>query len=444
MVHHSRFSPLTAGLRSLLCATRWDRPTLELFRNRQMQVLLQHAYGRVRYYRDLFDKNGVRPSDIRTVEDLQAIPVTYKKDLQLVPAGHVTASGFDLGRLVTRRSSGSTGEPLAIRRTWSEERLLQAFRRRALHLFGQRPGDKTVGIVRVREMDPHDHQIALRIANSIGFYRTERIDCFLPDLEIIKQLQRSRFEILGGLSGVLYHLAKQINHKGLSIVPPRFIATGGEVLTEWMRREIETAFGATAYDIYGCHEFNILAWQCKKAGQYHICDDSVILEIVKDGRPVRVGEEGEVIATGLFSYAMPFIRYHVGDVVVRGSDNCSCGAAFSTIQDIQGRTMDYVILGKGRYIHPYQIIRFIVHTEKPWIRQYQLIQESPSRLVLKVAPFKAAESELIAKLNRQVSAILGEDIVFCIELVNVIPREESGKFKVFKSHVSPLACQELG
>jgi phenylacetate-CoA ligase len=438
-VHRLRCSPLLAGLHSLLGATRWDRPALEFFRNGQMRVLLRHAYDNVAYYRELFDQNGLRPSDIRTVEDLQAIPVTYKKDLQPLPLERVTANGVDFGKLITRRSSGSTGEPFAIRRTWSEERLLQAFRRRALYLFGQRPRDRTVGVVRVRGIDPNDHQLVLRAVNAVGFYRAEYIDCFLPFSEIIKRLQRNRFEILGGLSGVLYHLAMQINQKSLRIAPPRFVTTGGEALTEQMRREIETAFGARVFDIYGCHEFNILAWQCKRTGEYHICDDSVILEIVKDGRPARVGEQGDVVATGLFSYSMPFIRYHVGDIVVRGFDRCPCGAAFSTIRDIRGRTIDYVALRDGRHIHPYQIIRFLVHAEKPWIRKYQLIQESMSRIVLKVAPFGTAESEMMQKLDNEVSALLGRDIGFRIELVDDIPTEKSGKFKVFKSLVTPTA-----
>jgi len=323
-----------------------------------------------------------------------------------------------------------------------EERLLQAFRRRAMYWLGQRPGDKVVGVARVRPTDPNDHQVLLRAANAVGLYRAERIDCFLPFPEIIARLQRNRFEILTGLSSVLYHLAMHINQNGLKISPPRFIALGGEVLSPNMRHEIEKAFGAKIYDFYSSHEFNILAWQCKETDEYHICDDSVILEVVKDGRPAQPGEEGAVVATGLYSYSMPFIRYHTGDIVIRGSGRCACGAPFSTIRNIQGRTIDYLVLADGRKIHPYQIIRFFVHMERPWVRQYQLVQESMSRIVFKAVPLRKVEAEILQKLEKEVTGLLGNGVVFCIELADGIQREKSGKLKLFKSLVHPVDASD--
>jgi phenylacetate-CoA ligase len=234
-----------------------------------------------------------------------------------------------------------------------------------------------------------------------------------------------------------------INLHGLSIEPPKFIATGGEVLTPNMRQEIETAFGTRVYDIYASHEFNILAWQCGETGEYHICDDSIILEIIKDGRIAQPGEEGVVVATGLYSYCMPFIRYHIGDIAIRGCDRCRCGAPFSTIRHIQGRTIDYLALSDGRKIHPYQIIRLLVHTEKPWVRQYQLVQESMARIVLKVVPMQKPESEILQKFEQKVTGLLGSGVVFCTELVGSIQREKSGKFTVFKSLVSSIDDSDI-
>jgi phenylacetate-CoA ligase len=403
-----------------------------------MQRLIHHAYWHVPYYRELFDNAGIRPSDIRTLEDLPIIPVTHKRDMQPLRPEEVTSSGINLKSLIIRRSSGSTGEPFVMRRTWMEERLLQAFRRRAMYWLGQRPGDKVIRVARGRPTDPNDYQALLRAANAVGLYRAELVDCFLPFPEMIERIQRNRFDILTGLSSVLYHLAMHINQNGLKISPPRFITSGGEVLSPNMRREMERAFGARIYDIYGTHEFNFLAWQCKETEEYHICDDSVILEVVKDGRPAKPGEEGAVMATGLYSYSMPFIRYHTGDIVIRGSDRCGCGAPFSTIRHIQGRAIDYLVLPDGRKIHPYQIIRFFVHAERPWVRQYQLVQESMSRIVFKAVPLRKVEAEILEKHEKEVTGLLGEGVEFRIELAESIPREKSGKFKLFKSFLPPV------
>ncbi len=404
-----------------------------------MRRLLRHAYEKIAFYRKLFEEAGIKPTDIRALEDLAAIPVTVKRDLQAERPEDLTAAGLDPEKLVVRRTSGSTGEPFTIRRSWFEERLLQAFRRRALYLLGQRPRDRTVSIIRIKGVHPRDHQFPLRIANALGLYRNEPIDCFLPFSEMMDRLRKERFEILVGLTQVVYQLAVQINQtRSQGISPPRFVAVDGENLTSSMRREIETAFGAVVYDLYGCHEFNLLAWQCRETGEYHLCDDSAIVEILKDGRPAGPGEQGEVVATSLFSYSMPFIRYRLGDVAVAGSQGCACGSVFSTLREIRGRVLDYVVLGDGRHIHPYQIIRLLVHADKPWVRQYQLVQESVGRIVLKVAPFGTPEPETLENLEREIRAVTGGHTRFRIDLVGEIQREPSGKFKVFKSLVSPV------
>jgi phenylacetate-coenzyme A ligase PaaK-like adenylate-forming protein len=69
----------------------------------------------------------------------------------------------------------------------------------------------------------------------------------------------------------------------------------------------------------------------------HTCDEAALVEVVHDGRPAADGEQGDVVATALHSYAMPFIRYRLGDIVTRGEQSCACGLPFATIGTIQGR-----------------------------------------------------------------------------------------------------------
>jgi phenylacetate-CoA ligase len=259
------------------------------------------------------------------------------------------------------------------------------------------------------------------------------IDCFLPFPEIIDQLEQHRFQAVIGLTGTLYHMALYSRHSGRKIPSPRLVVTGGETLLPHMRNVIEAAFGARVYDTYGSHEFNLLAWQCRETGEYHLCDDSLVIEILRDGQPVQPGEEGEVVATSLFSRAMPFIRYHLGDTAVQGSDCCACGAPFATLREIRGRTFDCLVLQDDRLIHPFQIIRLFVHAPREWVRQYQLVQESRERIVLRVVPLGDPPPGLISDFEQTVRAMPGMGDIFRIELVTAIDRESSGKYAVFKT-----------
>jgi phenylacetate-CoA ligase len=210
---------------------------------------------------------------------------------------------------------------------------------------------------------------------------------------------------------------------------------GGEVLTPLMRTQITKAFSAPVFETYGSHEFNLIARQCKETGELHVCDDCVILEVIKDGRPAEIGERGEVVCTGLHSFAMPFIRYRLGDIVTKGPDVCPCGQPFSTISAVQGRMLDYFPLPGGRMLHPYEIIRGIVSEIVPWVSQYQLIQERVDRITCLVVTSTNPTPSQVAIVEDSATKLLGPGVEFRIVLVSEIKFESNGKFRVARSMV---------
>ena len=110
-----------------------------------------------------------------------------------------------------------------------------------------------------------------------------------------------------------------------------------------LRAQIEHAFQAECFDDYSTFEFHHVAYECPRH-RYHLAADNVAVEFVRDGRPARPGEEGEILLTGLTNNAMPLIRYAIGDVGVPGDEICPCGRGFPTMQLIQGRVDDFVVL----------------------------------------------------------------------------------------------------
>src|SRR3990172_11397441 len=194
---------LIPTLYSLLVHSHVEREKIVAFQNKQLRRLVAHAYENVPYYRRLFDREGLKPSDIKSVADLSAMPITSKKDLQSMPAEEVVARGVDPEHLISHRTSGSSGEPFTIRRTWLEERLLGALRLRTSHYFGLRVRDRTASIALVRPTHPHDNQVPLRILQALGLYRKLQIDCLLPLENIVRALRHFRPDVLTGFSGVI-------------------------------------------------------------------------------------------------------------------------------------------------------------------------------------------------------------------------------------------------
>jgi len=200
-----------------------------------------------------------------------------------------------------------------------------------------------------------------------------------------------------------------------------------------MRRQITEAFEAPVFDVYACHEFRVIAWECKDTGELHMCDDCMIVEVLKDGRPATIGERGEIVGTNLHSFAMPFIRYRLGDIVTKGLETCRCGQPFSTIGAIQGRMTDYFSLPGGRLIHPYEISLLFIDTS--WLRQYQMVQEREDRIILRVVPSTTPTPQELNQLEESVTAVLGQEMEFQLILVHEIQLEPSGKFRVLRSLV---------
>ena len=117
-------------------------------------------------------------------------------------------------------------------------------------------------------------------------------------------------------------------------VRPRVVIVGGEAATPAMRLRIRETFAAPLCETYASHECPLMAWECRHSGDLHTCDDGVLVEVLRDGRPAEPGERGEVVVTNLHAYAMPFIRYRIGDSGHPGAP-CGCGVPFATIGRIQ-------------------------------------------------------------------------------------------------------------
>ena len=325
--------------------------------------------------------------------------------------------------------------PLRFRRTLLEHNLLHLFQWRARRQLGQQSGDRIARILRPDPVPRRDNRLVGSMIEILGVERNLRLSLYEAPQTLLERLRAFRPDIVTGYPGVLTRLAAEAEAGQLDRIGPRLVLTESEVLTPAMRARIGSGWRAPVYEIYACHETRLIAWECPARGGLHTCDDAVIIEVLRDGRPVGAGERGEVVVTALHSYAMPFIRYRLGDIVTRGEKSCTCGLPFATIRTIQGRMLDFFRLPGGRWVHPYEILEGIANDRIEWISQYQLIQERVDRIVLLFVPVGDVPAARIAEFQRFATGLVGPGVEICVQPVAEIRPGEGGKFRVSRSLV---------
>lgn len=410
----------------------WTRDRLEEFQKQRLRELIRHAFENVPYYRDLYTRHGLSAVDVPGLADL---PVAQRTEMQARDIRDLVARGLEPGSLVVHSTSGSTGYPFRIYRTLFEDRLLQALRLRRQFNLGLRLTDVRVAIT-LPGHGSRGNKPDIHFYNRLGLLRRPIVNCLLPADQILERGSALRPDVLAGYPDALAWIAGQATPEHRRCIQPRFILTGGETLTPDMRQRISECFRAPLYDFYGIHEFNLLASECPQTGLYHVAEDSAIVEVLKDGKPAARGETGEVVATALHSFAMPFIRYRTGDLAIRGPLRCPCGAPYTTLERIQGRVIDRFTLPDGTKLHPYHLLEPLVK-DAPWLRRYQIVQESVDRLVLKLVPLpgRNPSSDDLQFLRSRFQQPLGPGVSVTFETVSELPPAGNGKFRPYYSMV---------
>ena len=412
-----------------------DRNKVRAFQNLSLQRLVNYSYNNIPYYHKMFDEHQIDPNKIRCADDLTEVPITTREVIQKLDPEDLVPRGLDLSSVIEAKTSGSSGKPVIIRRTWKEQILLHAYLIRANRYLGLRRKDYLVGIGLVRTPHPQEKKSFGDTIRKLGIFRSTRLDAGLDPNEILAQLRMIKPDVITGYPSILSQISSLINESDREIIRPRFLMSGAEILTPIQRNIIIKNFNAPVYDLYSSVEFHNIAWECRNTGEMHISDDSVIIEVINDGQPVNTGEEGEVVGTALHSYAMPLIRYRIGDIVTRGSDCCACGAPYSTIHKIQGRIGEYIELPGGRIVHA-AILDQSLHDDPPdWIGQYQFVQDRIDLIILKVVPTHPPTSELLARIIGSMSKVLGPGVKVEVSLENTIPVQRGSKHVIFRSNI---------
>ena len=328
--------------KKFLAQSQWyDEERLLEYQCQRLRHLLKHCYENVPYYTEIFDKNRLKPDDIKTIEDLKLLPILTKECVRN-NFNKLMAKKVKKFDPIVSHTSGSTGTALEFYLDRDTNILEFATIWRFWNWTGYRFGDKFADLRGrvIQGKKPWMIDYRLRSLNLSSFRLTRDVV-----KDYATQLRKFKPKIIRGYPSSISLFAKWLQEDGIDDIQPVAVVTSAETLLAPQRQDIEEVFNCKVYDWYGIMERVAAIGQCEY-GNYHINSEYGIVEILdENGNPVQNGERGEIIATSLHNHAMPFIRYRTNDLAVADDDGkkCECGRGLPLVKSIFGRVEDFVV-----------------------------------------------------------------------------------------------------
>jgi phenylacetate-CoA ligase len=424
--------------RRLRALERADPRALRARQLARLRPLIAWAYETVPYYRAAMLENGVAPADIDSLDRLALLPILTKRTVQ-ASGTTLLSSGADPKHRFARATSGTTGTPLRFYRDRRASPLGQATWWQALHWTGASPADPLVYSILPRPAGEEER---------LGFWNRligTRVLTYHPGVSfdrasVLRALAPAHHAVLALFPSYLHLLAQGLVAAGCpGVIRPRCIFSFGEHLTEDTRALVRQAFDAPIRERYGAMEFSAMIAQTCGHGGWHLNTEGFVVEIVGGAAGDRHGsaaDRGRIVITDLRNFVMPFIRYEVGDIGVRGDEvRCGCGRTLPRLGAIEGRDAEYVVTPAGRRV-PSSAFQRVLRPYGDALWEYQLRQDDPAAVEVWIVPRGQCDETFMRALATAVECYLLREVSVSVRAVDWIPREASGKRPLLKSTVA--------
>ena len=430
---------LVTGLKALveqIDRTQWASPQeIASAQLRHVGLLAEHCHRQSPFFAARLQRAGLTAADLADPEGFLRLPVMTRRDVQTagsalfcreVPLGH--------GHVSETRTSGSTGEPVTIRRTMVNGLFWNAMVARELRWHERNLSGRLCMITAlVSDSVKHDDWGP----PATLFARTGPM-LLLPIAADVSRLfqwiREFEADFVALFPRTLDALTTYCRRAGLALPHLRQVLSRSETLSPSIQAAAEDLFGVTVSDCYSSEEFGLIALTCPESGLYHVMSESVLAEILDDhGRPCEAGETGRVTITALHNYATPLVRYEIGDLAeVAGA--CPCGRGLPAWRRIRGRERNLILMPDGTRVWP--VTGFPRCREVAPIVQFQLVQEDretvEARLVVERSLSQAEEEGLRALFHKWIGHPFALRFAY---FEGRLPTGPSGKFEEFVCNV---------
>lgn len=354
------------------------REYIKAIQSARLIKMVANAYENVEFYKRKFDEIGLKPTDIKSIDDISKLPFTVKQDLRdNYPFGLFAVPKEDLVRV--HASSGTTGKQTVVGYTKNDIDIWSQCAARALTAAGGSPSDYI--------------QISYGYGLFTGglglHYGVEKMGATAVPASTgntnrqIQLLQDFGVNILACTPSYALYIAESLKKRNIDpkSLPLRVGIFGAEAWSENMRKEIEQSLNIKAYDIYGLSEIAGpgVAFECSEQNGMHVCEDYFYPEIIDPQtlQPVPEGEYGELVFTCIGKEALPLIRYRTRDIAKLSREKCSCGRTLIKMSKPRGRSDDMLII-RGVNVFPAQVEHVIL--ELGFKPNYEIVVERKNNL----------------------------------------------------------------
>jgi phenylacetate-coenzyme A ligase PaaK-like adenylate-forming protein len=412
----------------------WRTPEREMSvtRGKRVRELLRFSYRNIPYYRRSLATVGYDPGKELSLDRMPSLPMTSGP---IVQENYSGLSPSNPGRVIVMRTSGTTGKPTQV--LWSYEfadrRFALSVRKERLAGIGpswtsarfkgavperQGPVPSRLEGARRALIEPVNRPYAFGYRSvAVPIYR----DNFPRTIRELKSLDPDIINIRPSLGR---SIVRAMEEAGITL-HPKLVYSMLEVLTDRDRRRMESKFGAPVKQAYGVNELAGLAVECRKERYYHLYSDNFHFEVVRGGEQVSEGEWGELVATSLYNYSMPLIRYNTGDLVQVADEQglCECGATLLRLRSILGRKVDSLTTAVGEIIPQKHVLDAL--ESSTGLSDYQIRQSANSEILLRASPADIAKGR--AELaSAEIKRMLGD---VDVEVESWDREEELRKFR---------------
>lgn len=325
---------------------RAPREALKRLQETRLRSLFLRTWERVPFYRKRWQERGLRPEDVRGLDDLSKLPFVSKSDFESDLSAHPPFGTYqgDFTAIRLQASSGSSGNPRPFFQTRHDWEVITNLWSRRLYAQGVRPGDifqvvftYSLFIVGFTSTEGAVKVGALVIPAGSG--------AVTPSERQVRLLSDWGATVVAGTPSYVLHLADVAERIGMDLKRDFKLRIGvhtAEPMTEAARRSIQARWGIKAYDNFGSVETGAPTFECPEQTGYHINEDAYIFEVLgrETLQPVALGDEGVVVVTSLFKEAAPVIRYNLEDISSITDDPCPCGRTFRRLMKMRGRASE--------------------------------------------------------------------------------------------------------
>ncbi len=425
--------------------TQWYEPeSLLNFQSRQLVLVLRHAARTVPFYQERFRQLGWTPSTRLTMDRWLTLPLLSRRDIQTAGAKlHAREVPSEHGRVSRHFTGGSTGQPVMTLGTSVTSTFWQALTLRD-HLWHRRDLRAKLGAIRYlggrQDTSPQGvHSLNWGAATS-GVIETG--PCAILDIRMTSDqqlawLERENPEYLLTYPSVVHELVRRSEESRVYPTRLKQVRSFGELLEPHHRHRCQEVWNVPIVDTYSSEEVGYIALQCPQGEHYHLQSENLLVEILdQEGHPCPPGTIGRVVVTTLHNFAMPLLRYDLGDFAEVGTA-CPCGRGLPTVTRILGRQRGMFVMPNGQRRWPVisQEAGPDVVDDLALIHQFQVIQRTLRTVELLLVTARNLTPHEERRIIRYIQDAIGYPFEIHIHYVDGIERSACGKYEDFRSDV---------